>query len=84
VTVIDDRTGKASAGCNSARRLLGAIHIEKWGGVDSTKLSEVERIALENTCHVFHFSKEAALAVILPFRYPDACAAIEQGTRADR
>lgn len=61
----------------------------KWGSFDSkatlettSRHKEVEKIALENTSHVFHFSNPAALNNILPFRYPEACAAIERGSRA--
>ena len=89
VTVVDDRTGQASTGCNGANLLLGAIYLEKWGGFDSkvtpetnSRLEEVEKIALENASHVFHFSNRAALDNVLPFRYPEACAAIERGSRA--
>jgi TonB family protein len=89
ITVVDDRTGWTSTGCSGANLLLGAIYIEQWGHIDGTaapearaRFAEVERIALENTGHVFHFSNERALANILPFRYPEACAEIAKGRRA--
>ena len=89
ITVVDDRTGQTSTGCSGANLLLGAIYIEQWGRIDGTatpevraRLAEVERIAVENTGHVFHFSNERALANVLPFRYPEACAEIAKGRRA--
>jgi hypothetical protein len=42
------------------------------------RLEEAQKIALENTSHVFHFSNQAALDNV-PLRYPQACPAIEQG-----
>src|SRR6267154_1835055 len=66
ITVVDDRTGKSSSGCNSANLLLGAIYLEKWGSFDSkatpetnSRHNEAEKIALENTSHIFHFSNPA-------------------------
>jgi TonB family protein len=83
ITVVDDRTGQVSTGCNSANLLRGAIYREKRGDSDRTvSPEEVEQVALDNTSHVFHFSNQAALNNILPFRYPEACAAIERGSRA--
>jgi TonB family protein len=89
ITVVDDRTGQVSTGCNSANLLRGAIYLQKWGRFDSrvtpethSKFEEVEKIALENTSHVFHFSNQEALNNILPLRFPEACAAIERGSRA--
>jgi TonB family protein len=88
ITVVDDRTGQTSSGCNTANLLRGAIYLEKWGSIDRdavpearSRHNEVEKIALENTSHIFHFSNPAALKNILPFRYWEACAAIEQGSR---
>jgi TonB-like protein len=88
-TVVDDRTGQTRIGCTTANLLRGAIYLEKWGSFDSKVASETisrhkeaETFALENTSHVFHFSSQAALNNILPFRYPEACAAIERGSRA--
>ncbi len=88
ITVVDDRTGQASSGCNTANLLRGAIYLEKWGSIDrdaapeaNTRRKEVEKIAVENLSHVFHFSNPAALKNILPFRDWEACAAIEQGSR---
>jgi TonB family protein len=64
--------------------LRGAIYIETYGPFDGRpdreirdRFAEVDRIALENTAHVFHFSNEAALAI--PFRYSDVCPAVAQG-----
>jgi TonB family protein len=86
ITVVDDRTGEVSTGCNTANLLLGAIYLEKWGSFDSSQAAarheEVKRIALENTSHTFHFSNQAALNNVLPFRFAEACVAIERGTRA--
>ena len=89
MTVVDDRTGQASTGCNTANLLRGAIYIEKFGSIESkvttethSRLEVVKTLAAENTSHVFHFSHPAALPNVLPFRYPDACAAIERGTSA--
>jgi TonB family protein len=90
ITVVDDRTGQTSTGCSTANLLRGAIYIEQWGRIDGTvtpedrraRFAEVGSIALENTDHVFHFSNERALANILPFRYPEACAEIAKGRRA--
>jgi hypothetical protein len=68
ITVVDDRTGQVSTGCDTANRLLGAIYLEKWGSFETNDRSqaaarheEVKRIALENTSHAFHFSNQAAL-----------------------
>jgi TonB family protein len=83
VTVVDDRTGQLSTGCNSVVLLRSAIYREQRGIVGSeVTAEEVIKIALDNTSHVFHFSNPAALSNILPFRYPEACAAIERGSRA--
>jgi TonB family protein len=88
ITAIDDRTGQADTGCTGANLLLGAIYLEKWGSYDKARLGtnsmrdEAEKIALENTAHVFHFSNQSALDNVLPFRYPEACAAIKTGVRA--
>ena len=83
ITVVDDRTGQASTGCNNVQLLRSAIYRERRANVDSeVTAEEVEKIALENTSHVFHFSNPAALNNVLPFRFPEACAAIERGSRA--
>jgi hypothetical protein len=76
LTVVDDRTGQARTGCTDAPFLIGAIRIE-------TELNEAEakRLALANTSHVFHFTKQKALDN-LPFRYAIACTAIEHGSSA--
>jgi len=87
ITVVDDRTGQSNTGCTLAPFLPVAIYIEKWGPLPKSiaktdpRLKEAEEIALENTSHVFHFSSQAALDN-LPFRHPDACAAIKRGSRA--
>ena len=88
ITVVDDRTGQASTGCTIPGLLRGAIYIEKWGAIakvvtpeTQARSDEVKRIALENKSHVFHFSNPDALKNI-PFRFPEACAAIERGKRA--
>jgi TonB family protein len=89
ITVVDDRTGQVSTGCDTANRLLGAIYLEKWGSFETNDRSqatarheEVKRIALENTPHTFHFSNQAALNNVLPLRFAEACAAIERGVHA--
>lgn len=83
ITVVDDRSGQVSTGCNSANLLRGAIYRERRGDADNTVTpEEVERVALDNRSHIFHFSNQAALNNILPFRYPEACAGIERGSRA--
>ena len=94
IEVVDDRSGQSEIGCTSANYLKGAIFLEKWGNFDRpstletrVRYEEVKKIALDNTSHVFHFSTETAISNVLPFRYPEACAAIAQGTRvrvADR
>jgi hypothetical protein len=46
----------------------------------TARLQEVQKSALENTTHIFHFSSQAALDNV-PLGYPEACRAIEQGKR---
>jgi hypothetical protein len=90
ITVVDDWTGQTSTGCSPVNLLRGAIYIEQWGGFDGTvtpevraaRRAEVERIALKNTGHVFHFTNERALANILPFAYQQACKEIAKGRSA--
>lgn len=88
LTVVDDRTGEARTGCTNANFLLGAIYLEKWGSFDRTttpetlaRHEEVEKIAIENRSHIFHFSSQAALDNI-PFRYASACAEVARGRTA--
>jgi TonB family protein len=50
--------------------------------VRAARRAEVERIALKNTGHVFHFTNERALANILPFAYQQACKEIAKGRSA--
>lgn len=97
ITVIDDRTGEASTVCVDAHLLTGAIYLDKGGSFEprasgdapgnflkaerAKKLQEAADIAVANTSHIFHFSKPEALKSI-SHRYPEACAAIDQGKRA--
>jgi TonB family protein len=88
ITVADDQTGRSSTGCTLAPFVVGAIYREKWGDSQGdtmvetdARYQEARKIALENTSHIFHFSKQVALDN-LPFRYEDACRAIEQGKTA--
>jgi hypothetical protein len=76
LTVIDDRTGQARTGCSLAPFLVGALRSES--GLSNI---EAEGLALANTSHVFHFSKQTALDH-LPFGYADACVAIRHGSSA--
>jgi hypothetical protein len=68
ITVVDDATGEARTACTTANFLLGAIHREHDLGYDGDSLAMAERLALENTAHVFHFSKRSALENI-PIQY---------------
>jgi hypothetical protein len=94
LTAIDDRSEQAHTGCTNAHFLTGAIHIELWRQIDvraprdelKSRSAEAERIAIEHTSHVFHFSNPAALQSVFPFpndrRYSKACEAIARGVRA--
>jgi hypothetical protein len=80
LTAIDDRTGKSITGCTEAPFLLGAITRETGVSGD-----EARQIALSNTDHVFHFSKQAALdnlAIDSSPAYQRACSAIRGGSKA--
>ena len=68
ITVVDDSTGQARTGCNTANLLLGAIHMEYGLAYDAAAIATAQNMALTNTSHVFHFSKPEALANIA-FRY---------------
>jgi hypothetical protein len=68
ITVVDDTTGQARTGCNTANLLLGAIHDEYGLTYDTTAVANAQNMALTNPSHVFHFSKAEALANIA-FRY---------------
>ena len=87
ITVVDDRTGRSTTGCTLGHFVVGAIFRENGGAPEDksnaaidARLQEAQKIALENTSHIFHFSSQAALDN-LPFRYEDACRIIEQGKR---
>jgi hypothetical protein len=87
LTVVDDRTGQSRTGCTEANFLLGAIILERLNGYgkknseNMVKNQRARQIALENTSHVFHFSKQAAIDN-LPFNFQEACDAIAHGLRA--
>lgn len=97
ITMVDDRTGEASTVCVNAQLLTGANYLENGGSFEARasggahgdflkaerakKLQEAADIAVANTSHIFHFSKPEALEAISR-RYPEACAAIDQGKRA--
>jgi hypothetical protein len=75
ITVVNDATGEARTGCNTANLLLGAIHMEYGLAYDAAAVANAQNMALTNTSHVFHFSKPEALANVA-FRYsPDDMAA---------
>ena len=81
LTVVDDRTGATETGCIPAPFLVGAIQIESNLGNQPALRAEAERIAVQNTTHVFHFSKQAALDN-MPFnvgKYQEACMLVERG-----
>jgi hypothetical protein len=84
LTVVDDRTGKATTGCTLAPFLVGAIERERDGWND-WRGEEAKRIALTNESHVFHFTKQSALDN-LPLdqdaRCRQACIAIKSGQSA--
>jgi hypothetical protein len=80
LTAIDDRTGQSIAGCTEAPFLLGAIARETGVSGD-----EARQIALSNTDHVFHFSKQQALDNLSIDRnpaYQRACSVIRSGSTA--
>jgi hypothetical protein len=60
VTVVDDRTGQVSAGCNSAQRLLSAIQLDEWGSVDGVKLAEAKDCAGEHVSRIPFFQRSHA------------------------
>ena len=68
ITVVDDTTGQARTGCNTANLLLGAIHMEYGLTYDAAAVANAQNMALANPSHVFHFSKPEALTNIA-FRY---------------
>jgi len=70
ITIVDDRTGQSRSGCTSAPFLLGAIHREMNLPYDLPSIKSAEQIALGNTAHVFHFSKQDALDNVA-FSYSD-------------
>jgi hypothetical protein len=87
LTIVDDRTGESRTGCTEAHFLIGAIILERLDGYGKTrsenmvKAQKARRIAVENTSHIFHFSKQSAIDN-LPFKYQEACDAIAHGLRA--
>jgi hypothetical protein len=68
ITVVDDATGQARTGCNTANLLLGAIHMEYGLAYDAAGIANAKNVALTNPRHLFHFSKPEALSNIA-FRY---------------
>jgi len=86
VTTVDDRTGESRTGCTEAHFLLGAIILEKLDGYGKNnseniiKTEKAQQIALENSSHVFHFSRQDALDN-LPIKYQEACDMIKRGMR---
>lgn len=60
-TIVDDRSATSWTGCVLANFIKGAIHIERDLGYDDRSSDRAERILIESTDHVFHFSKAKAL-----------------------
>jgi hypothetical protein len=61
ITVVDDSTNTSEPITTEAPFLLGAIHIEHSIPYSEYGSIEVEKIALSNTNHTFHFKRKAAL-----------------------
>jgi hypothetical protein len=61
ITVINDSTNSSELITTEAPFLLGAIHIEYSIPYSESGSTEVEKIALSNTSHVFHFKRSASL-----------------------
>jgi len=73
LTVVDDRTRQSRTGCALAPFLLGAIQREM--GVSKDKAMDV---ALANSTHEFHFSKQDAIDNIPFIKAPSGvCTAVE-------
>ena len=78
ITIIDDLTGRIRTDCTESPFLLGALQIERGiPTLTSQNLIDLEHVALENTSHVFHFSKKAALDNLGPVPWK-ACQAVWQ------
>jgi hypothetical protein len=61
ITVVDDSLNSSELITTEAPFLLGAIHIEYSIPYTESGSAEVEKIALSNTDHVFHFKRKIAL-----------------------
>jgi hypothetical protein len=81
LTVVDDRTGESWTGCTLAPLLLGALLKESESQQPPVSLQTATQIALSNTSHVFHFSKQSALDNLMPVidgKYSAACEALKR------
>jgi hypothetical protein len=61
ITVVDDSANTSQLITTEAPFLLGAIHIEKSIPYSESGSAQVEKIALSNTEHIFHFKRREAL-----------------------
>jgi hypothetical protein len=77
LTMVDDRTGDSWTGCTLAPLLLGAILKQQR----TISVQEAIQIALSNTSHVFHFSRQSALDNLRDMadgKYSRACGVLKQ------
>jgi hypothetical protein len=80
-TMVDDRTGDSLTGCTLAPLLLGAILKERDPQQRAISVQEAVQIALSNTSHVFHFSRQSALDNLRDMadgKYSRACGVLKQ------
>jgi hypothetical protein len=76
-TMVDDRTRDSWTGCTLAPLLLGAILKQQR----TISVQEAIQIALSNTSHVFHFSRQSALDNLRDMadgKYSRACGVLKQ------
>ena len=77
LTMVDDRTGDSWTGCTLAPLLLGAILKQQR----TISVQEAIQIALSNTSHVCHFSRQSALDNLRDMadgKYSRACGVLKQ------